>query len=140
MQAERCLTHLCVVGYCRTGAFQNHYDRILPRCYGHPARFRCYRRAQLQQYIVESSASKFILGLHCGYIADVRTWHANVEQHASDDVNKILVGNKCDSEDSKKQISNQQAQELAEELGIPYLETSAKSAINTDEAFFTLAR
>ncbi|KAL7005858.1 GTP-binding protein [Cystobasidiomycetes sp. EMM_F5] len=71
---------------------------------------------------------------------NVRTWHANVEQHASDDVNKILVGNKCDSEDSKKQISNQQAQELAEELGIPYLETSAKSAINTDEAFFTLAR
>ena len=37
-------------------------------------------------------------------------------------------------------ITQQQAQELAEELGVPYLETSAKSSINVDEAFFTLAR
>lgn len=74
------------------------------------------------------------------YTPDIRTWHANVEQHASDGVNKILIGNKCDAEDSKKQISKEQAQELADELGVPYLETSAKSAINTDLAFFTLAR
>lgn len=37
-------------------------------------------------------------------------------------------------------MTNQQARELAEELGVPYLETSAKSSINVDEAFFTLAR
>ena len=28
--------------------------------------------------------------------ADIRTWHANIEQHASEGVNKILIGNKCD--------------------------------------------
>lgn len=33
---------------------------------------------------------------------DIRTWHSNVEQHASDGVNKILIGNKCDWENDKK--------------------------------------
>jgi Ras-related protein Rab-8A len=70
---------------------------------------------------------------------DIRTWHSNVEQHASEGVNKILVGNKCDWDD-KRVITESQARELAEELGIDYLETSAKSAIRVDDAFFTLAR
>lgn len=33
--------------------------------------------------------------------ADIRTWHSNVEQHASEGVNKILIGNKCDWTDKK---------------------------------------
>lgn len=71
--------------------------------------------------------------------ADIRTWHSNVEQHASEGVNKILIGNKCDWSD-KKVITEQQGQELAEELGLRYLETSAKTNINVEEAFFALAR
>ncbi|ORY70798.1 putative SEC4-like Rab/GTPase [Leucosporidium creatinivorum] len=70
---------------------------------------------------------------------NIRTWHSNVEQHASEGVNKILIGNKCDWSD-KKVITEQQGQELAEELGLRYLETSAKTNINVEEAFFALAR
>ncbi|KAM0790635.1 GTPase Ypt2 [Microbotryomycetes sp. NB124-2] len=70
---------------------------------------------------------------------NIRTWHANVEQHASEGVNKILIGNKCDWED-KKVVTEQQGQELAEELGLRFLETSAKTNINVEEAFFALAR
>lgn len=70
---------------------------------------------------------------------DVRTWHSNVEQHATDGVNKILIGNKCDWDD-KRVVTEQQARELAEELGVDYLETSAKSSIRVDDAFFSLAR
>lgn len=70
---------------------------------------------------------------------DIRTWHSNIEQHASEGVNKILIGNKCDWDD-KRVISEEQARELADELGIDYLETSAKSSIRVDDAFFTLAR
>ncbi|BGP57189.1 hypothetical protein JCM8202_005373 [Rhodotorula sphaerocarpa] len=69
---------------------------------------------------------------------NIRTWHSNVEQHASEGVNKILIGNKCDWTD-KKVISEQQGQELADELGLRFLETSAKSNINVEEAFFALA-
>ncbi|ELU41468.1 rab-type small GTP-binding protein [Rhizoctonia solani AG-1 IA] len=32
---------------------------------------------------------------------NIRTWHANVEQHASEGVNKILIGNKSDWVDKK---------------------------------------
>jgi Ras-related protein Rab-8A len=89
---------------------------------------------------------------------DIRTWYNNIEQHASEGVNKILIGNKCDWTEKKvgamiragcghflksppqQIITEQQGQELAEELKIKYLETSAKTNINVEEAFFTLAR
>ena len=35
-------------------------------------------------------------------IADIRNWICNIEQHASDNVNKILVGNKADMDESKR--------------------------------------
>ena len=69
---------------------------------------------------------------------DIRTWFANVEQHASEGVNKILIGNKCDWEE-KRAVSTAQGQALADELGIPFIEVSAKSNINVEKAFFSLA-
>jgi Ras-related protein Rab-8A len=69
---------------------------------------------------------------------DIRTWFANVEQHATEGVNKILIGNKCDWEE-KRVVSTEQGQQLADELGIPFLEVSAKSNINIDKAFYSLA-
>lgn len=69
---------------------------------------------------------------------DIRTWFQNVEQHATEGVNKILIGNKCDWED-KRVVSTEQGQALADELGIPFLEVSAKSNINIDKAFYSLA-
>ncbi|KAF2761044.1 rab GTPase [Pseudovirgaria hyperparasitica] len=71
-------------------------------------------------------------------LKDIRTWFSNVEQHASEGVNKILIGNKCDWEE-KRVISTEQGQALADELGIPFLEVSAKSNINVDKAFYSLA-
>lgn len=49
-----------------------------------------------------------------------------------------MIGNKCDWED-KRVISEEQGQALADELGIPFLEVSAKSNINIDKAFYSLA-
>lgn len=69
---------------------------------------------------------------------DIRTWFSNVEQHASEGVNKILIGNKCDWEE-KRVVSTEQGQALADELGIPFLEVSAKSNLNIEKAFYSLA-
>jgi GTPase SAR1 family protein len=71
--------------------------------------------------------------------ADIRTWHANIEQHASEGVNKILIGNKSDWIE-KKAVTEEQGRELANEFGIRFLETSAKVNEGVEEAFFTLAR
>ena len=76
------------------------------------------------------------LALHS---ADIRTWHANIEQHASEGVNKILIGNKSDWTD-KRAVTEEQGRELADELGIKFMETSAKINEGVEEAFFTLAR
>jgi GTPase SAR1 family protein len=70
---------------------------------------------------------------------DIRTWFQNVEQHATEGVHKILIGNKCDWTE-KRVVTEEQGKALAQELGIPFIETSAKSNINVEEAFFSLAR
>ena len=70
---------------------------------------------------------------------DIRTWHANIEQHASEGVNKILIGNKSDWSE-KRAVTEEQGRELADELGIKFMETSAKVNEGVEEAFFTLAR
>ncbi|CAG8692407.1 GTP-binding protein SAS1 [Gigaspora rosea] len=70
---------------------------------------------------------------------NIRNWFSNIEQHASEGVNKILIGNKCDWVE-KKAITKEQGQALADEFKIKFLETSAKANINVEEAFFTLAR
>ena len=70
---------------------------------------------------------------------NVRNWMRNIEQHASENVNKILVGNKCDMED-KRVISHARGKALADEFGIPFFETSAKANVKVEDAFFSIAR
>jgi Ras-related protein Rab-8A len=72
-------------------------------------------------------------------ITDIHTWHSNIEQHASEGVNKILIGNKSDWTD-KKAVTEEQGRALANEFGIKFMETSAKVNEGVEEAFFTLAR
>lgn len=54
-------------------------------------------------------------------------------------MNKVLIGNKSDWTD-KRAITEEEGRELAEELGIKFIETSAKINEGVEEAFFTLAR
>lgn len=78
-------------------------------------------------------------GFHESDPLDIRTWHSNIEQHASEGVNKILIGNKSDWTD-KRAVTEEQGRQLAEELGLRFMETSAKVNEGVEEAFFTLAR
>lgn len=69
---------------------------------------------------------------------NVRNWLQEIERYANENVNKLLVGNKCDLT-SKKVVDYTTAKELADHLGIPFLETSAKNATNVEQAFMTMA-
>lgn len=70
---------------------------------------------------------------------NIRQWIRNIEQHAADSVNKILIGNKCDMTEDKK-IVTERGRELAKEYSINFFETSAKSNINVTEAFMSIAQ
>ena len=57
----------------------------------------------------------------------------------SDDVPMLLVGNKVDLE-NERQVAQREANEFAQSHGMPYLETSARTRHNVEEAFFDLVR
>ena len=60
-------------------------------------------------------------------------------QHASSDVEKLLIGNKCDWE-ARRVVSKEKGDTLAQSQNVPFLETSAKTNYNIDEAFEMLAK
>lgn len=68
----------------------------------------------------------------------VNDWLKEVNRYAAPGTVKLLVGNKCDRT-ADRVVSEEQAKEFADELGIPFIETSAKSAKNVEEAFLTMA-
>lgn len=57
----------------------------------------------MNHYVKE--ASSVLMNLHIVYAlnssVDIRNWIKNIEQHASDNVNKILVGNKADMDNKR---------------------------------------
>ena len=55
-------------------------------------------------------------------------------------MNKILVGNKADMDESKRAVPTSKGQALADEYGIKFFETSAKTNLNVEEVFFSIAR
>ncbi|KAK8798663.1 hypothetical protein WA158_007748 [Blastocystis sp. Blastoise] len=70
---------------------------------------------------------------------NVEMWMEQINKYAGDDVNIVLVGNKCDLE-SERQVSTQEGQNLANKYGIPFFETSAATGQNVNECFTKLAR
>lgn len=51
----------------------------------------------------------------------------------------VVVGNKCDLE-GEREVSRQEGEALARSFGCKFIETSAKSRINVDKAFYDIVR
>ena len=52
----------------------------------------------------------------------------------------VVVGNKCDMGHRQRKVEVEEGENLCKELGVPFLETSAKNAVNVEEAFYTVVR
>merc|ERR1712079_981588 len=66
--------------------------------------------------------------------AHVDNWLDEVNRYVNENTCKILVGSKCDLT-AERQVSNDEAKKKAEELGMAFVETSAKDATNVQDAF-----
>lgn len=69
---------------------------------------------------------------------NVRQWLQEIDRYAGENVNRLLVGNKSDMV-AKKIVDFTTAKEFADQLNIPFLETSAKNSTNVEQAFLTMA-
>ena len=70
---------------------------------------------------------------------ELENWLGEVERHASSQVLKILIGNKCDLEE-KREIQKDEGEAFAMRNGMQFIETSAKNNTNVSEAFEALAK
>ena len=55
-------------------------------------------------------------------------------------MNKILIGNKSDVEESQRAVSRAEGEKLASDYNMKFFETSAKKGINVADAFECIAR
>ena len=67
----------------------------------------------------------------------MREWLREVEKYANENTVKLLVGNKSDRRD--RVVPTEKGEELAAELGVPFIETSARNADNVEQAFTRMA-
>ena len=70
---------------------------------------------------------------------NLESWLIEIEKNASENVLKILIGNKCDLE-SERGITKEEGQAFANRNGMQFIETSAKMDTNVSEAFLTLGK
>ena len=68
----------------------------------------------------------------------IQHWLKEIENYGTDQVSKLIVGNKCDLND-KRTVDFASAKEFADEFGIPIMEASARSNINVDKIFLAMA-
>uniref|UniRef100_T1J738 small monomeric GTPase n=1 Tax=Strigamia maritima TaxID=126957 RepID=T1J738_STRMM len=70
---------------------------------------------------------------------DINTYREQIKRvKDADEVPMVLVGNKCDL--PTRNVDMKQAAEVAKNYGIPFIETSAKTRMGVDDAFYTLVR
>lgn len=70
---------------------------------------------------------------------NLNSWLIEIEKSANKNVYKILIGNKCDLEE-KRAVTYQEGKDFADSNGMKFIETSAKTCQQVNEAFETLTQ
>jgi len=72
---------------------------------------------------------------------NVKRWLKEIDKYARENVNKLLVGNKADLADDNelRAVQKHEGKNFADELGVQFLEASAKTGAFVDTAFLLIS-
>ena len=73
-----------------------------------------------------------------GSFENIAKWLRKIDEHAKEDVIKLLIGSKCDMY-QQRAVKREEGEKLAQEYDMSFYETSAKENENIDEAFECIA-
>ncbi|XP_076330476.1 ras-related protein Rab-6B-like isoform X2 [Tachypleus tridentatus] len=94
-------------------------------------RFRCL----IPSYIRDSTVAIVVYDITCmNSFQQISKWIDDVRSERGNDVIIMLVGNKTDLPD-KREVTTEEGEKRAKELGILFIETSAKSGYNVKQLF-----
>lgn len=74
-----------------------------------------------------------------GSLDSINKWYEETQSYLQTSTPKLLVGNKLDRV-NERAVASQKGEELAERLGMQFIETSAKNSTNVKQAFETMTR
>eukprot|EP00347_Sterkiella_histriomuscorum_P012997 403366411 len=96
-------------------------------------------RSLIPSYIKDSSVAVVVYDITNKFsFTNVQKWIDDAKAIRGNDLLIILVGNKIDMAE-KRQVGTEEGQALAKELGVMFIETSAKAGINIRQLFQNLA-
>lgn len=92
-----------------------------------------------QMYLTGCQAALFVYDVtRPDTLYNLKNWKNELLAVAGPDVKSLMVGNKADLTDQRK-VSFEEGKKVADELGLSYLETSAKTGENVHRAFGAVA-
>lgn len=70
---------------------------------------------------------------------NVKNWMTSIKETLNlKDLGVVLCGNKCDCDDSERNVTYEDGKKIADNYGVDFMETSSKDDINVNQAFISL--